>query len=107
MNISGFPVFHIFYVLLESNQHLVYKFQNITTVVVRKAAEHVLKRNQWNLNRALDCFYEHRHDDDNPDLKRDLRTEDEVKQEKIGMLIQHYKEKNFQPSYIHLQNSMS
>ena len=49
-----------------------------------------MRANQWNLNRALDCFYEHRHDDDNLDLKRDLRTEDETKQDEIGMLLRDF-----------------
>ena len=60
------------------------QFQDITTVGVRSAAEHVLKMNQWNLNNAVQWFHQHRHDDDDLYLKTCLKTEDEINQEKAG-----------------------
>ena len=41
--------------------------------------------NQWNLNRAIDWFHQHRHDDSLPEeVKRDLRTKDEIEKENKG-----------------------
>ena len=76
--------------------HLVSQFQDITTVLNRKAAEFVLKGNQWNLNNAIDWFHEHRHDDDLPsDLRRALKTREELNDEEAGRTIQDFREISF------------
>ena len=68
--------------------HLVSQFQDITTVVDRKAAEFVMKGHQWNLNSAIDWFHGHRHDDNVPyDLRRALKTKEELKEEEEGRKI--------------------
>ena len=68
--------------------HLVSQFQNITSVVNRKAAEYVMKGNQWRLNRAIDWFYEHRNDGNVPsEIRRALKTEEELKQGEAGKMI--------------------
>ena len=65
--------------------HLVSQFQDITTIVNREAAEFVMKGNQWNLNSAINWFNEHRHNDDLPsDLRRALKTKEELKEEEEG-----------------------
>ena len=44
-----------------------------------------MERNQWNLNRAIDWFHQHRHDGSLPEqVKRDLRTKGEIEQEAKG-----------------------
>ena len=72
--------------------HLVSQFQDITTVVNREAAEFVMKGHQWNLNSAIDWFHGHRHDDNVPsDLRRALKTKEELKKEEEGRKIQDFK----------------
>ena len=79
--------------------HLVSQFQDITTVVNRKAAKFVMKMHQWNLNRAIDWFHGDRHDIDimgtcgcPSDLKRDLKTKEELREEETGRTTQEFKE---------------
>ena len=76
--------------------HLVSQFQDITTVVSREAAEFVMKRNQWNLNSAIDWFQRHRYDDDlQSELRRDLKTKEDLEEEEAGRTIQDFRKTSF------------
>ena len=68
------------------------QFQGITNVEDRDAVEFAMKWNQWNLKRAINWFHKHRHNDDDPDLKRALRTKEEIQQEEAGTMIRGFKE---------------
>ena len=51
-----------------------------------------MERNQWNLNKAVDWFHGHRNDDDLPsDLRRALKTKEELKEEEEGRKILDFK----------------
>lgn len=70
---------------------MVSQFQDITGVKerpnARQAAEIVMRKNRWDLNRAINWFHEHRHDDDLQKLlKEALWPEDTSNKDTPGKL---------------------
>ena len=65
-------------------EELISQFVNVTKIKSRNNAGWVLKEQEWDLDRAISWFYQHRYDKKYKDA---LETEDELTEEGKGNIV--------------------